>query len=155
MFIYKGGHIMTDDTNLGYYYCIDCEDVGKHKTDPNMETCERCGSKFCISFPKGFTLNLQELTTLGRISRDKAFWKAMIDLKEKDIIEFNLKMSQFRMEADSQEQRQDTRPKCPTCGSPNIVKIDALERVGSVAVFGLFSKKINKTFKCKNCGHTW
>lgn len=47
------------------------------------------------------------------------------------------------------------RPKCPTCGSTNILKIGTGERVTSVVMFGLFSKKINKSFKCKNCGYTW
>ncbi len=49
----------------------------------------------------------------------------------------------------------DNTPRCPTCGSTNIRKIDGLERGTSVLMLGLFSKKINKTFKCKNCGHTW
>ena len=46
-------------------------------------------------------------------------------------------------------------PKCPTCNSTNVQKISTGERVTSVAMLGLFSKKINKTFKCKNCGYTW
>lgn len=46
-------------------------------------------------------------------------------------------------------------PKCPTCNSTNIKKISTGERVTSVAMLGLFSKKINKSFKCKNCGYTW
>ena len=46
-------------------------------------------------------------------------------------------------------------PKCPTCSSTNIQKIGGLERGASIAVFGLFSKKINKSFKCSNCGYTW
>lgn len=46
-------------------------------------------------------------------------------------------------------------PKCPTCQSTNIQKIGTGERVASVATLGLFSKKINKSFKCKNCGYTW
>ena len=46
-------------------------------------------------------------------------------------------------------------PKCPTCGSSNVQNIGTSERVASVAMFGLFSKKINKSFKCKNCGYTW
>lgn len=46
-------------------------------------------------------------------------------------------------------------PKCPTCQSTNIQKIGGLERGVSVAAWGLFSKKINKSFKCKNCGYTW
>lgn len=45
--------------------------------------------------------------------------------------------------------------KCPTCGSTNIQKITGLERGISVATLGLFSKKINKSFKCNHCGYTW
>ena len=43
-------------------------------------------------------------------------------------------------------------PKCPACGSLNIKKIGSVERAASVGLFGLFSKKIGKTFECKNCG---
>ena len=46
-------------------------------------------------------------------------------------------------------------PKCPTCQSTNIQKIGKLEHAASVGVFGLFSKKINKTFECNNCGYSW
>lgn len=46
-------------------------------------------------------------------------------------------------------------PKCPTCQSTNIQKISNIERGASVGLFGLFSKKINKSFKCGNCGYTW
>lgn len=47
------------------------------------------------------------------------------------------------------------KPKCPTCGSTNIKSISALNRGVSVAVLGIFSKKINKSFECRNCGYTW
>ena len=47
------------------------------------------------------------------------------------------------------------KPKCPTCGSTNICKIGFGERMLSVGTFGLLSKKMNKTFKCKNCSYTW
>ena len=46
-------------------------------------------------------------------------------------------------------------PKCPTCGSSNIRKISTGERMVSVGMLGLFSKKINKSFKCNSCGYTW
>lgn len=46
-------------------------------------------------------------------------------------------------------------PKCPTCGSLNVRHISGGERVASVGFFGIFSKKINKTFKCGNCGYMW
>lgn len=46
-------------------------------------------------------------------------------------------------------------PKCPTCKSTRIQKIGSLERGASIIGFGLFSKKLNKTFKCNNCGYMW
>ena len=45
--------------------------------------------------------------------------------------------------------------KCPTCQSTNVKKIGTGERVASVAMMGIFSKKINKSFKCNSCGYTW
>ena len=47
------------------------------------------------------------------------------------------------------------QPKCPTCQSANIRKMGGIERGASIYAFGIFSKKINKTFKCQNCGYTW
>lgn len=46
-------------------------------------------------------------------------------------------------------------PKCPTCGSTNIKPITASERATSIVGLGIFSKKINKTYKCLNCKCTW
>ena len=54
-----------------------------------------------------------------------------------------------------EEQENANKPKCPTCGSTNIKKMGGIERGASIAAFGIFSKKINKTFKCCNCGYTW
>lgn len=51
--------------------------------------------------------------------------------------------------------RQHAKPHCPYCNSTNIKKISGTERVASIAALGIFSKKINKSFKCKNCGATW
>lgn len=44
---------------------------------------------------------------------------------------------------------------CPYCHSKNTKKIGAGERAVSVIGLGLLSKKINKSFKCKNCGGTF
>lgn len=53
------------------------------------------------------------------------------------------------------EESEKNKPRCPTCGSDNISKIDTLERGVSVAAFGLASGKVGKQFKCKNCGYKW
>lgn len=44
---------------------------------------------------------------------------------------------------------------CPFCQSNNIHKISGTERAVSIVGLGIFSKKINKSFKCKNCGGTF
>lgn len=90
------------------------------------------------------------------ISYDPAFIESMIDLRKRDIVEYNLKLSQFKTQVYQQKQaKQDTKPHCPHCNSTNISKIGAGERAASIAVLGVFSKKINKSFKCKDCGYTW
>lgn len=46
-------------------------------------------------------------------------------------------------------------PECPTCHSKNVQRISGIERGASIIGLGIFSKKINKSFKCKNCGYMW
>ena len=82
----------------------------------------------------------------------------MIDLKEKDIIEYNLKMSQFKSQLEQQKSNKaqnDNTPRCPHCRSTNIRPISGLNRGASIAMWGIFSKKINKSFECLNCKYTW
>ena len=69
----------------------------------------------------------------------------------KQSAEFNAKMAHGK--AILKEQSRVS--KCPTCQSTNIKKMGGIERGASIYAFGIFSKKINKTFKCQNCGYTW
>lgn len=46
--------------------------------------------------------------------------------------------------------------KCPTCNSTDVTKISGANKVGAVALFGVFSMgHISKTFKCNKCGYKW
>lgn len=45
--------------------------------------------------------------------------------------------------------------KCLYCGSENVRKISGTERTISVLTLGFLSNKINKSFKCNNCGGTF
>ena len=75
------------------------------------------------------------------------------EMREK---EYEQRLEQARIyQVNAQAQEWLNKPKCPTCGSTNIKKIGGIERGASIAAFGIFSKKINKTFKCNNCGYTW
>lgn len=83
-------------------------------------------------------------------------YNAMVELKKNDFIEYNLKMSQFRTQVEQQKQQQESnKPHCPHCKSTNIKSISALNRGASIAMLGVFSKKINKSFECLNCKYTW
>ena len=112
----------------------------------------------CNSDLKTTILDVDEYAILEKISNDVSFFDAMLDLKEKDIIEFNLKISQFKSQVGQQQSvkvQNDTTPKCPNCSSTNINPISGLNRGVSVAMWGIFSKKINKSYECKNCKYTW
>lgn len=105
-------------------------------------------------------LTMDEYLVLNKTSIDYNFIQAMEELKKNDIIEFNLKMSQFRNQVTQQntmkkQQSEQAKIHCPYCNSINIKKISGTERVASVAMLGIFSKKINKSFKCNACGGTF
>lgn len=89
------------------------------------------------------------------IDQDPRFdWDASLkSMKEKDkeLLEADL---QFKARQNAKKAAANTLH-CPTCGSTNIKKLDVVDRVVSVGFFGIFSNKINKSFKCKDCGCTW
>ena len=94
-------------------------------------------------------------TDQERFSDFKSLIRAMIALKEKDIIEYELKMSQFRNQSNQQEQakeqpRTSNQPKCPRCGS---TAITAGQR-GYSLLWGFIGSG-NTVNRCSNCGHKW
>ena len=119
-----------------------------------------CVDKFkgCGGIMLDTGMKFDEYLIISKVSQDRTFLNAMIDLKEKDPIEFQLKMSQFKTQVQQQESiktQNDNIPRCPHCKSTNIKLISGLNRGTSIAMWGIFSKKINKSFECKQCGYTW
>lgn len=55
----------------------------------------------------------------------------------------------------AQPKREENVPRCPTCNSTNIRKLDVIDKGLSFAVWGIFSSKIGKSMMCKNCGYKW
>lgn len=68
--------------------------------------------------------------------------------------EYNAKMEHGRAILEGRNSNNNI-PKCPTCGSTNLERISLSSKVVSTALFGLFSTKRHKTFRCKNCGYEW
>lgn len=118
------------------------------------QTCQYCG---CTLLP--MNIDVFEFGTIVDISGDPSFIEAMDDLKQKDPIEFQLKMSQFKTQLQQQESskqtEEDNTPRCPTCGSTDIQKISEAKRWLSTGLFGLASSDIGKSMCCKKCGYKW
>lgn len=65
------------------------------------------------------------------------------------------KLDEERRKAEEEAAKPVYTPKCPTCGSPDIEKISGTSKVVDAVVWGIWSKKAGKTFKCRNCGYEW
>ena len=125
-----------------YYYCFNCsceylvDDKGKHSS----YLCPKCHLEMVYYISQ----EIDEQT--GNIINEFA---------DKDRQNSTQHVSdEWKDRVYARAEAQNT-PKCPTCQSTNIHKIGELERGASIFVFGLFSKKINKSFKCNSCGYTW
>lgn len=132
-----------DNSIIGYYTISENEERNFCKVHPN--------EKLLIS-----PLSADEYEIINYISTDLSFIHAMEELKEKDIIEFNMKISQFKTQLSQQESNEiqnDITPKCPTCGSTKLSKITTTKKVAKIAAFGIFGMGDNgKAWKCNNCG---
>lgn len=133
------------------FICKECGYIYEGQTPPNP--CPVC--KF------NNTLVDEDMDILQQLRCSQQLIEAMQELRDKDIIEYELKMSQFRTQYEQQtsrqikEQQSDSRPKCPTCGSTNIEKISVGKKIGGSMLFGIFSSDVRNTMHCKNCGAKW
>lgn len=85
--------------------------------------------------------------------------KELEEYRKKGIAEIEESVARHIAESHAQfeatRQSQQHKPKCPTCSSYNVQRIGTMERGVSIAFLGLFSGKIAKTMKCKDCGYMW
>ena len=148
--ITKDNTILFDDNQIDFYAGYIC--CMKPEATKNM-ICP-----FCKNPLIEINITEDEVDLLGEISNyDRRFLESMISLKDTDIIEYNLKLSQFKTSLAQQENniKTDNQPKCPTCGSTDLSKVSTISKAGSVALWGLFSQKVKKTWHCNNCKYEW
>lgn len=78
---------------------------------------------------------------------------AMIELRKTDIIEYEIKIQEFRKQI--AEIENINVPRCPTCNSTNVGQILYKKRAFSALLFGLYSSNVRNTMQCHNCGYKW
>lgn len=117
----------------------------------DAKICPDCQSNLVdIDFPA------LDLKILEKISDSTDFYDAMIKLHDDDIIEYELKMSQFRSQVEAQEaeaerkKAEESKPRCPKCRSTSIATVNK----GYSLLTGFLGsgKPMNV---CQSCGHKW
>lgn len=118
--------------------------------------CEECGNALHT-----IDMTLPDIMVFAtEYNFNRQLLDEMIELKQKDIIEYELKMAQFRNQAEQKniidsKKSDDNTPKCPTCGSTNIKKISTTAKMTNTMLFGIFGNKRKKQFYCESCGYEW
>lgn len=151
-------------------FCEKCNVTGQNSSNHNQKNYEfskgyligfsndikQC--PYCQTNLKDVPLSSDDYFIIRDVSNyNRQFLEAMIELKEKDIIEFESRMGQFRNQIAQQEQikqeattSQANTPKCPKCGSRSIA---AGQRGYSILTGFIGSgKTVNR---CANCGYKW
>lgn len=144
-------------------YCNKCGRIVQ-RTSKNLEKpCDYCNNSLKI-VPKEFTASglgtcleddLKQQFIDEYIKSSPEFEQYLFDHRDEDLfnhrMENNVKLEHGKAILDEQSRQ----PECPTCHSKNVQRISGVERGVSIIGLGIFSKKINKSYKCKHCGYTW
>lgn len=98
-------------------------------------------------------ISKDDALTIYNVTHSTEIIDAMIELKQKDIIEYSLKLAQFKNQLEQKRQvnqQEKNQVRCPKCGSTSITT----GARGVNLTFGLLgaSKTVNR---CGKCGHTW
>lgn len=137
------GDIVLKCSKCGRFY------IGGENKDINcIDNYKNCGGIMCDT-----GLKFDEANIIRKISSDNELLNAMIELKKNDIIEYNLKLSQFKNQVDQNNQiqnRDNNVVKCPKCGSTNIT---AGQR-GYSLITGFIGSG-NTVNRCSKCGYKW
>lgn len=97
-----------------------------------------------------------EYLVMYKVSDDIIFLEAMINLKDEDPIEYQLKLNQLKLQKEQMEaieqkkQENSNKVMCPECGCTDI----GVANRGYSLIWGFLGS--GKTMNvCKKCGHKW
>lgn len=162
---YKLGEMNQRWKNIGKLaeYCNGFVGIQIYSNAPENynEKLDQLICPFCNNKLVDTKLPIEDFHLIGKVADyNREILDLMIELHNNDPIDYQLKLNQFKLqqeqhEAIREQERESSKPHCPYCNSTNVKKISGTERFASIAMLGIFSKKINKSFKCNNCGGTF
>lgn len=131
--------------NMQYLYAPNRND--------KKDMCGKCGSSLLHT-----TITAEEMFLIERVSKDKDFIKAMIQLKDDNIIEYKSRIAQWRNDAKragcyGKEEQQKYNPqfntttKCPRCGNTTFTPIKKKWSMWA----GFATNQVELV--CNNCGY--
>ena len=143
-------------------YCDKCGNICEAFKDELEDGCFCCGKSPLKPIPREYIDNFRWRDRDGKeafieeiVKKSPNLDKTLFEHRDETIQRKNDEMKASIAVGKAILEEKSRVPKCPTCGSTNIRKMDGVERGASMAAFGIFGKKINKTFKCGNCGYMW
>lgn len=110
----------------------------------------------CQNQMEDTNITIDEYQIIDNISNDVSFLEAMIDLKKKDPIEYQLKLNQFKTQVKQQEQDEKSRAEekntvhCPKCGSTAIQTVNR-----GFSFWTGFLGSGSPRNVCQKCGYKW
>lgn len=136
------------DDNIVVKKCSKCNEYAFYTKGFLYHKKNNCNGELVL-----IDMSCEELNTMCYISNDSEFIDAMLELKKKDIIEYNLKMSQFRTQINQQKlinKHNLNKVLCPKCGNSDI----GVANRGYSLLSGFIGsgKSMNV---CKRCGYKW
>lgn len=131
--------------------CMDC----CHIVHDSFTECDGCHSKNI----EKCNLDFNDCVTIKHATENPKIILAMAELRQTNIIEYELRMKQFKDMFDEKynykpiKPKEENIPKCPICGSTDLSKITTTQKAGKAVLFGLFAAgDMSKTWKCNKCG---
>lgn len=119
----------------------------------NGNVCEILGKKYDLTEVLSLVKQGEKIKAIKLARERTGLGLAESSTLVDEIINNNYKIpAQSQIETNSRQSTPSV-PKCPICGSTNLMKITAWDRGVAAGLFGGISKTARSQYKCKNCDY--
>ena len=143
---------MKDD-NIYYGYCPKCGNVTFIET--KNEKCNCCNTNL---LPTPYTMNEYLFGNSIDVNIDKKIFDEYIKGNsqfDEELYRSRINKEKLLQQASLDKQREQNKPKCPTCGSTKVHPISTAKKATGFVLAGVFSNNFGKSYECENCKYKW